>query len=528
MPIIQNDKLATFRKIAGRRALCSFLKTSYAKNYSYYFYRLQESLRYKEFSISKRNGEARVISRPINGIRFIQTQLSNHLYSFYDPGTAVHGFAKGRSIVTNAKAHLRRKWILNIDIEGFFDSINFGRVRGLFLAKPFELPADTATALATIICHCNKLPQGAPTSPIVSNLIASTLDRELIKLCKGLGLQYTRYADDITISSRRASIPTQVATLEGDVWKLSNPLRAIFEAAGFKVNDKKTRLSKASSRQTVTGLTVNKFANVDRSYIRDLYASFHALKKFGLERYTETYNKKFLSKNKSKPSAVIDKLIGQIQYVGHVRGYDDPVYTKLAYNFNKLALKKIKVFDKIDHYMNSVFIVEDDDNITQGTCFLIDDAHVVTCYHCVPSENITIFSPNQPSVRYEAKKVRFNEEMDIAVLEIKHPNKSWKPLKIYDGDPPAIGTDVTLLGYPAWAPGKTIAIKNAQIQGLQTKSTLQHYILDKSIVSGNSGGPLIDANGLAIGIATHGAENSDKADTVYEHKVMSIDILKKI
>jgi RNA-directed DNA polymerase len=119
-----------------------------------------------------------------------------------------HGFKRGRSIITNATKHRKRRYVLNIDLQDFFGTINFGRVRGFFLKdRNFALHPDAATVLAQIACHQNSLPQGSPCSPVISNLIGHVLDIHLGKLAFHNGCTYSRYADDITFSTNKGPFP---------------------------------------------------------------------------------------------------------------------------------------------------------------------------------------------------------------------------------------------------------------------------------------------------------------------------------
>src|SRR5205814_3311637 len=116
-------------------------------------------------------------------------------------------FIPARSILTNAKPHLRQKFVLNVDLKDFFPTINFGRVRGVLIAKPYCLLPHIATYIARICCRDNALPQGAPTSPIISNMICSRLDRQLLRLARQYRCVYTRYADDLTFSTSMPRFP---------------------------------------------------------------------------------------------------------------------------------------------------------------------------------------------------------------------------------------------------------------------------------------------------------------------------------
>jgi RNA-directed DNA polymerase len=197
------------------------------------------------------------------------------LYAIYEHRKGVHGFAIGRGIVTNAEARVRQTYVLNIDLKDFFGSMNFGRVRGLFLAEPFKLPAPTATLLAQICCHENKLPQGAPTSPIISNMICGRMDSQLKAFSNQNGCFYTRYANDITFSTRQRVFPIELASLEETEEQrtvaLSSALTELIEKNGFRINKSKTRLLSHSDRQEVTGLTVNRFIGITLEIFEGLF-----------------------------------------------------------------------------------------------------------------------------------------------------------------------------------------------------------------------------------------------------------------
>lgn len=185
-----------------------------------------------------------------------------------------HGFHKGRTIVSNAEVHRRRRFVFNADIEDFFGTINFGRVRGLFIKdRAFELNPAVATVIAQIACHNNALPQGSPCSPVISNLIGNILDLRLLALAKNAKCTYTRYADDLTFSTNEQHFPTDIAVnVHGSTWAIGTKLESEIKRAGFQINQSKTRMSLRRSRQTVTGLVVNKKANINRDYYRSVRA----------------------------------------------------------------------------------------------------------------------------------------------------------------------------------------------------------------------------------------------------------------
>ena len=158
-----------------------------------------------------------------------------------------------------------------MDLECFFDSLHFGRVCGYFEKnKDFLLPREVSIIIAQIACYNGRLPQGAPSSPIISNLICQVLDMHLLKIAKKYRLDYTRYADDLTFSTNNRVF---LDSYEDFIKETT----ALILKAGFTVNKKKTRLIYRDSRQEVTGLVVNKKISVNHTYVRTTKAMAHQL-----------------------------------------------------------------------------------------------------------------------------------------------------------------------------------------------------------------------------------------------------------
>ncbi len=208
--------------------------------------------------------------------------IHGHVESHDHQGIA-HGFKRFHSILTNGRAHVTRRFVFNVDLQDFFGSINFGRVRGFFISdKNYKLHADVATVIAQIACYENKLPQGSPCSPVISNLIGHKLDLALVRLAAGTGSTYTRYADDLTFSTNRPFFPTRLAIKNHQhQWEPGHGLQRIVERSGFSFNDAKTRMQYRDSRQEVTGLTVNRKVNVPANYRYTVRAMADSLFKTG-------------------------------------------------------------------------------------------------------------------------------------------------------------------------------------------------------------------------------------------------------
>jgi len=250
---------------------------------------------YHQFNITKKSGGVRTICAPSDELKDLQRKLSDLLLDCktviqFDNEvecTLSHGFERDRSIITNARIHRGKKNVLNLDLADFFGSFNFGRVRGYFIAnKDFQLDPHIATVIAQIACYKNTLPQGSPCSPVIANLITNSLDIKLSKLAKRNGCSYTRYADDITFSTRKKSFPLAIVK-DVENLTLGSKLLGEIRRAGFSVNPKKTRLQFKDSRQEATGLVVNKKVSVKSEYWRLTRAMAYSLFKTGQFKIAE-------------------------------------------------------------------------------------------------------------------------------------------------------------------------------------------------------------------------------------------------
>lgn len=327
------------------RGIANVLEVKYA-SLIYYVRKVPEADKYTKFCIPKKSGGEREICAPIPPLRFIQKKLNFILQNIFSPHYCVHGFVYNRNIVTNANYHTKQEYVLNIDLKDFFPSINFGRVRGIFMVYPFNFNSTVATFLAQTCCYCNQLPQGAPTSPTISNLICAKLDRQLLDFSRENNCRYTRYADDLTLSTYLPNFSKSIIASESDIPKnvviLADELKKIIADNGFEINERKIRLRNWRQRQEVTGLTVNKFPNVDRKLIRQIRAMLYAWQKFGLdkaeEEYFVRYNKSHRNPEAKKPSFQ-DVVVGKINYVGMVRGKEDELYRNFCKKLKELNQK---------------------------------------------------------------------------------------------------------------------------------------------------------------------------------------------
>lgn len=290
---------------------------------------------YREFTIPKSNGGKRTIEAPNEHLSLIQKRLNNFLQSVYYriKPTTVYGFvisAEGESdpktIITNAKNHIGKSTVLNIDLKDFFHSISAIKVRKLFQEAPFHFTEDIATGIALICCWERRLPMGAATSPVISNLICLELDKQLLLISKKYGFIYSRYADDLTFSSDH-SIGEEAI---GEIKK-------VIADNDFKVNTRKFRIQSKFRQQSVTGIKVNQKTNVDRRYIRNIRAILNDIKWNGLEK-SACKHYKVKEADEKLVNTFVASLSGRINFIGDVRGRSD-----LIYNGFRQELKNHKV-----------------------------------------------------------------------------------------------------------------------------------------------------------------------------------------
>lgn len=244
--------------------------------------------KYTEFEIPKKSGGKRFIKAPIPKLKRLQTHLAHLLYGCLaeiegnlNAQSVSYGFRKGRGVAGNAKIHKHKRFVLNLDLADFFPSFNFGRVRGFFLKDTsFALTNEVATTIAQIACDGAALPQGSPSSPVISELICHILDVRLLRLAKRHGLRYSRYADDITFSTNRKEFPPEIAlvnTTDPSEWVIGKELASRIDDCGFVINFTKTRMHCRGSRQMVTGLVVNEKVNIRSEYYRNARAMCDSL-----------------------------------------------------------------------------------------------------------------------------------------------------------------------------------------------------------------------------------------------------------
>lgn len=307
------------------------------KQLTYYADPRKDRNRYYSFTIPKKSGGERTISVPERGLKSILTTLNTVLTSVYVPTDCAMGFVKGRSVVANAKVHIGQNYVFNIDLKDFFPSISKSRVWKRLTLPPFNFKSEIADIVAGL-CTMKVveggetkyvLPQGAPTSPVITNMICQNLDRKLSGLARRFNLRYTRYADDITFSSMH-----NVYAEGGEFLK---ELHRIIAAENFTLNENKTRLQSNRGRREVTGLIVSDKINVPRQYVRDLRQMLYIWKMYGVRIATAKIFEHYVGLAKFGTPSIESIIRGKLLYLKMVKGGNDQIYRKLDKEFNALV-----------------------------------------------------------------------------------------------------------------------------------------------------------------------------------------------
>lgn len=527
--IINNEENEAIEKISALQTMhdiAQFLGTSKQKLLYHLF---KKPLNYRTFNIPKKTGGLRKIESPAQPISFFQKKLAEQLQKAYRRKTGVFGFCKQGGIVKNAKEHINAKIILNLDLKDFFQTITFPRVYGFFKSRPFALPHKSATVLARLCCsNEGYLPQGAPTSPIISNYICRGLDAQLHSLAIRFHCKYTRYADDITFSTKKIPFPTQIITsITDNEVQLGNELVSIIENNNFKINYNKVRARKKFQRQEVTGITVNDKINVKKEFYRDIRAALNDWKRNGYDHAQDNFLKNFNANGKLINFS--QHLQGKLEFLKQVRGDGDYLYARYALQYIELAIRDKKDYKPfilsgnaaLDNklVLNTIWIVchmDNERNIwVNGTGFSTDQG-IVTNFHVAssaaldesapPCELYVINGNDKNSTPYRAKIIKQSEMLDLAILSIEETT-NFAILKISESKSES-AEKIRLIGYPHWDYKIPVSIENGQIINNFIKSNLNLIQITPKIRDGHSGAPVINSKGEVVGVATYSEESA--------------------
>lgn len=258
---------------------------------------------YHTAAIPKNNGGTRQLSVPSRDLRGFQTKIKRQILEQLPVSVYAKAYTKGCTLSANALPHVGKRYLLKLDIAGFFDSITFEQVYTAAFHTGY-FPKQIGVLLASLCCLNNTLPQGACTSPALSNLVMRNFDNSMGSWCEKRGISYTRYCDDLSFSSNRP------------LFHVYQKARSMLQEMGFELNEAKTHFVTNANRQCVTGLTVNEKISVSANYKRKLRQEIYYTLKFGAgEHILRTQAVEFLSGAQPDEKRYLQHLCGKLHFV---------------------------------------------------------------------------------------------------------------------------------------------------------------------------------------------------------------------
>lgn len=265
---------------------------------------------YRKFTIPKKNGDSRVLYEPLPTLKEIQRWILDNILIKVPIHPAAKAYRAKTSVKDNAKFHRNQMVLLKMDIRNFFDSIREYHVYSLF--KNIGYNRQVSTLLTKLCCLGNALPQGAPTSPNISNIVMKTADNQIFSYCRTHNIRYTRYADDMTFSGQFTP---------HNVYK---EVSFIVRGLDLTINDDKVHVIRPNRRQEVTGIVVNQKLQVCRIKRMYLRQQVYYLKRYGIDDI-------ILNLNNMSPESYLNKLIGLAGFIKFVNPKDIQAKKDVAY-----------------------------------------------------------------------------------------------------------------------------------------------------------------------------------------------------
>jgi retron-type reverse transcriptase len=479
---------------------------------------------YRRFQIAKKSGGVRNISSPLKLRRQLQEKLLPVLETTYRTNIYAHGFVVARSVRSNAQPHVGKRTILNIDLKDFFSSISFKRVRGAFLKPPFSLDWTVANILAQVCCDAGILPTGGITSPVLSNILMSRLDKRMASLVGRLGGDYSRYADDLTMSfDRPINQLSSILLVEGS-GKLSigGALSEIISSEGFAINEEKLRVAQGGARKIVTGLIVNEKVNVRRRWHSALESKVYAIEKFG---WVKVASEEYPNEMGSGVAVRMLKrrIHGKISFLYMVRGRGDWLCADLAARFNRLhdsaqlRVPSVELISRPRRAPRGVVVIACYSTPTpnfsvpshQGTGFIAASGLLVTAAHVLHDDDGGLL-PYVYAMNERVKKLEICEVLaidmhrDIAILRTESRNIDIERHRFRIKDAATLGSHVRSVAYPDYVFGNAASVQNHQVVKGFVSSLVHKWQVNGAIQGGASGGPLIDDEMDVVGLVHKG------------------------
>lgn len=333
--------------------------------------------RCKTFRLRKKHGGYREITAPKGRLHDVLHILNIVLQTYDEPTPWAYGFVCGRSVVDNARPHVGKRYILNLDLKNFFPTITRRQVADCLMAEPFglsSLAAELVSGLATVRMDNGEevLAQGFATSPTLSNFICREMDKEIAGVAAAQGVTFTRYADDLTFSS-----DADILRPQGE---LAQQVKTIVERYGFILNEAKTHLQRRGRRQEVTGLMVTEKVNVSRRYVREIRSLLYIWERYGYEdacrAALKSYKQQHGKTKGHRHHVSLNKVLGgKLNYMKMVRGADDPLCQRFVSRYTSLQQRSKGDIKEVEYkaYMGKYLSKSGKDRVTRTTVLSNDN-----------------------------------------------------------------------------------------------------------------------------------------------------------
>lgn len=247
-------------------------------NRELYYLSNKNNKQYHKIIIPKKNASSRTVYAPSKNLKWCQKQIAETYLNDYRISVYATAYRKNISIIDNAKVHSNKKYILKLDIENFFESIDFNKVYNMFYLR---YPKHISKLFAELCTYKDSLVQGSPASPLISNIIMYDIDNIIGAVCRERGVAYTRYCDDLTFSSDKK------------LYEIYHIVKRLLSKYGFYLNRRKTHFVNNNHQQNVTGIVVNKIPQVSSKYRRKLRQEIYYCKKYGVKNHIEHLKLKY-------------------------------------------------------------------------------------------------------------------------------------------------------------------------------------------------------------------------------------------
>lgn len=499
-----------FSNIFSDSDFCSVLKIS--NKQLFFLCHANSKKLYKNFLIPKRDGSHRIICAPIGYLKNIQRRISLLLREYYEKPKNVEGMEPGTSIVTNASKHLKRRYLINIDLKTFYDQIHIGRLIGFF-QKRLKLNKKYSTLLAQLVTVDGILPTGSPCSPIISDMLFFSVDLKIKKYINN-DITYTRYADDLSFSFDEKDY-LKLFFEDEECTSLKDSFIRIFEESNFPINCEKTRMKGPGEHHQVTGIKVNKECNLNRYYKHWIRLKLSSSEKYGLDSVAKHY---YESRKIAVPENYLGKfayiLAGKISYFGMVRKNTDPIYISYASRFNDLVHKQYFSLLplSLEQMKDECVLFSSSGNGADSGSAFIYKKHIISCFHCHE-----LFDQYGGLVKFEhpdgrtimAKPILIDKDLDLVIykpnsinyFELKGKELNDKELK---------DANAIVLGYPDFSRAKNFdaTCVRGNVFSDRLEKDLLIYSINTHIQPGFSGGPVLDEKDLSlIGMVVFGSSD---------------------